>query len=83
MKKGFKRVTILTIGTVFIVLGILGLALPLLQGMLFLAIGVMLISLYSPATRAWMEKYLKRHPKLRAAVEKAEKWIANIIGGTD
>ena len=40
MKKGAKHYLFLALGWIFIFLGILGLFLPILQGILFLAIGL-------------------------------------------
>ena len=44
MPRPVKRVFILALGWTFIVLGILGLFLPILQGILFLLIGFILLS---------------------------------------
>jgi uncharacterized membrane protein YbaN (DUF454 family) len=52
-------------GWLFIVLGILGLFLPILQGFLFLAIGLYLLSPYVPLFRRWKVMLLKRYPGLR------------------
>jgi uncharacterized membrane protein YbaN (DUF454 family) len=41
---GLKRVLILVAGWAFILLGIVGLFLPILQGVLFLLIGLLLLS---------------------------------------
>ena len=53
------RMTILTFGWIFIVLGVLGLFLPILQGILFLAIGGMLLARYAnQAYQAMGDPYL-------------------------
>ena len=72
MKYQAKRVIVLALGLVFIVLGVIGLALPFLQGFLFLAIGILLSSLYSPATRAWLDKHTVKYPKMHKVVLKVE-----------
>ncbi|MDO8548399.1 MAG: hypothetical protein Q7R71_01890 [bacterium] len=64
----------------FILLGLVGLALPFLQGILFLAIGFVLLSLWSPKVREWMDKHTSRYPRLHAIVQKAERWVVNLIG---
>ena len=56
----WKRVLILVSGWFFIVLGILGLFLPILQGILFLAIGSYLLSLESPWVRQKMLQMQRR-----------------------
>lgn len=80
MHRKIKRVTILTIGIIFVFFGILGLALPFLQGFLFLAIGLILLSVYSPAAHERIEKITKRYPKFHAIMEKIETWVARTIG---
>lgn len=80
MRKQTKRIVILSLGVIFVLLGLVGLVLPFLQGFLFIAIGLLLLSLYSPTIREWMDKHTKRYPKLHAVVQKAEGWIVGIIG---
>lgn len=80
MQAQIKRILIVALGVLFIVLGIVGLALPFLQGFLFLAIGILLLSLYSPALRAWVDRRSKPYPKAHAALLKAEGWILRVIG---
>ncbi len=80
MRQKAKRVFVLTLGVIFVLLGIAGLALPFLQGFLFLAIGLLLLSLYSPTLRAWVDRHTVKYPKLHAMVAKAESWIVRIIG---
>ena len=44
MPRPVRRMLILSAGWFFVVLGILGIFLPILQGILFLAIGLILLS---------------------------------------
>ena len=83
MPKEIKKVLVRTAGAIFVVLGILGLALPFLQGILFLAIGLILLSVASSRTRKWIESHTARLPKFHALVQKTEKWITNNIGTVD
>lgn len=83
MNREFKRVLVVVAAAVFIVLGLLGLALPFLQGFLFLAIGLILLSVSSPRFRAWAMTHTVRYPKTHAALEKIEKRILGIIGPVD
>ncbi len=80
MNKHLKRIGVLTLGVLFIILGIIGLVLPFLQGFLFLAIGIILLSLYSPSLREWVDRRTKPYPKLHAMVLKAEDWVVSVIG---
>ena len=80
VNKHFKRIAILILAILFLILGVIGLVLPFLQGFLFIAIGLLLLSLYSPALRAWLDKHTVRYPKLHHIVLKAEDWVVSIIG---
>lgn len=55
MRKKIKRTVISVLGIFFVLLGILGLVMPFLQGFFFLAIGLILISIYSPSLRGWIK----------------------------
>ncbi len=83
MKRHLKRALVLTLATVFLLLGLAGLALPILQGWLFLAISALLFSMYSPALRAWMYKHTTHYPRLHAWVLKAEEWTVRIFGAPE
>ena len=70
MKRNGRHYLMLALGWVFIFLGILGLFLPILQGILFLAIGMIILSRRSPRVRLLVRKLAKRYPAFgRALVE--------------
>ena len=69
-----------TAGVVFICLGLIGLALPFLQGFLFLSIGVVLLSLSSSRIQAWVEVRTRPYPKVHRFVARTQKWILRLIG---
>lgn len=79
MKKA-KKVVVLTIGIIFIILGFFGLVLPFLQGIIFLAVGLILLSYCSPKVRLTIKKYAEHHPHLSYVINKMEGWISKIIG---
>jgi uncharacterized membrane protein YbaN (DUF454 family) len=72
----WKRLLILVSGWFFIVLGIVGLVLPVLQGILFLAIGSYLLSLESVWVRRKMLQLQRRYPKLGATLDEARRRAA-------
>lgn len=84
MKEIIKRVLILSLGWFFIILGIIGLFLPVLQGILFLFIGLVILSRASKTVKSWLEKLKNRHPKfgyyLDKAKEKVRDWKNKILG---
>lgn len=80
MLKKTKQTLVLVLGVLFILFGLVGLVLPFLQGILFLIIGVLLLSAYSPSIREKFQSYTRRYPKLHYWVLRAEAWIERIIG---
>ncbi len=80
MNPQLKRGLIFAAAIIFIILGIIGLALPFLQGFLFLGIGLILLSIASPRARAWIEQHTRKYPKIHTFVAKMERRIAKIIG---
>lgn len=78
--KHTKRTIVLILGVLFVLLGLVGLVMPFLQGILFLIIGILLLSTYSPSLREWIQTHTRRYPKLHYWVVRAEAWIESIIG---
>ncbi len=85
MRRRIRHYVILTLGWFFIFLGILGLFLPILQGILFLCIGALLLSGESPRMRLLIMKLGRRYTKLRVALTaakgKARSWRARFRTG--
>lgn len=67
-----RRRLILAAGWGFIVLGLAGLVLPFLQGILFLAIGALLLTGRSPSAARLLQRILDRHPRAEALHDRAE-----------
>lgn len=80
MKKKAKKILVLTVGIIFIILGLFGLVLPFLQGIIFLAIGFILVSFCSPKIRLWVNKRTEGYPHLSSAINKIERWLNKIVG---
>ena len=70
----FRRILILSAGWLFIVLGVLGLFLPFLQGILFLMIGLYLLSLESARARLLRRRLRVRYPGLATKFDEAKHW---------
>lgn len=79
MKYHAKRIAVFTLATIFVVLGVIGLVLPFLQGFLFLAIGILLFSLYSPTVREWLDKRTIKYPRVHGIVLKVEYWAKRTL----
>ena len=66
-----KRLAIYWSGWGFIVLGIIGIFLPILQGILFLLIGLSLLSNSSPRAARLLNRIRERFPKLSRKYDEA------------
>jgi len=85
MTLGAKKALVLGIGWTFIVLGIAGLFLPLLQGVLFLMIGLVILSTEYAWAHHLLARIKARFPKLAQTLDharsKAARWLHHIHGG--
>ena len=71
MKKHVRRVAVLVLGWILIAFGILGLFLPFLQGVLFILLGLYVLSRESETARRWLRRVRESHPGLD---EKLKQW---------
>jgi uncharacterized membrane protein YbaN (DUF454 family) len=84
MRRGVKRITLLLLGWGFLLLGIAGLFLPILQGILFILVGLIILS----GEYVWAHKLLQRlrsrFPSLARkadeASERAATWMRRVLG---
>ncbi|MBC7908685.1 MAG: PGPGW domain-containing protein [Rhodospirillaceae bacterium] len=74
-----KRLLKLILGWSFMVLGVLGLFLPILQGFLFLAIGLAILAQEQPWAHRLMTRIRHRYPHMADTFDharhKAEGWV--------
>ena len=79
-----KRLLILIAGWAFMLLGIVGLFLPILQGVLFLLIGLIILSSEYVWAHNLLAKLRHRFPKLSRtaddATRKTESWLRRLSG---
>jgi uncharacterized membrane protein YbaN (DUF454 family) len=79
MNRHVKRILILIIGWVFILFGIVGLFLPVLQGILFILIGLTILSTEYVWAHHLLAKLRQRFPKTAHAADhasaKAAGWL--------
>ncbi|HQP42150.1 MAG TPA: PGPGW domain-containing protein [Thermoanaerobaculales bacterium] len=71
-RRPLVRVAMLTVGWALVALGAIGLALPLLQGVLLILLGLWVLSRESTVARRLHDRLLNRYPGLRTAVERAK-----------
>lgn len=73
----------MVIGGVFLFFGIIGLALPFLQGILFIIIGLVFLSISSSRVRNWLEVKTRPYPKLFSLAKHTEEWLTRVVGSTE
>ncbi|MBI1941512.1 MAG: PGPGW domain-containing protein [Acidobacteria bacterium] len=82
MRAAIKRIVLLVVGWGFILLGIVGLFLPVLQGILFIVIGLIILSSEYVWAHHLLEKLKKRFPgvarKSHEATARARAWIGRL-----
>ncbi len=67
-----KTILLQALGYFFLVLGVLGLVLPILQGFLFLAIGLIILAKTAPWAERFLERFKEKHPDAGALIDKAD-----------
>ena len=77
-----NRVVMQAVGYGFLVLGVLGLFLPFLQGFLFLIVGLLILSRHALWAARLLDWVKRRHPKAGELIVRAEemsdRWGQNI-----
>ena len=71
MQARSKRILVVIAGWSFILLGIVGLFLPFLQGLLFILIGIIILSSQYAWARRLMAKLRQRVPKIARLADQA------------
>ncbi len=70
-KGRLKRTVIYIVGWTFILVGILGLFLPILQGILFILVGLILLSSVSPWAERLLHRLKRRFPRISSKLDAA------------
>jgi uncharacterized membrane protein YbaN (DUF454 family) len=76
-KDKVKEIAIWVLGWFFVVLGIIGLFLPFLQGILFIVIGLAILSSRSRTVQRFLKYLENRYPQYH---ERVEAWRKKISG---
>lgn len=83
VRKRFNRWLVIISGWSFVALGVAGLILPILQGVLFLLIGLTLLSTEYAWARKLLQKLRERFPSLAARLDtgkwRARAWLQRIF----
>lgn len=67
------RLATLGVGYGFLVLGIVGLVVPVLQGVLFIVLGLVVLSRHAPWARRALLRLKRRFPRLAGTIARAER----------
>ncbi len=82
MNRQLKRILVLIVGWAFILVGIAGLFLPVIQGILCIIIGLMILSSEYVWAHNLLQKLKARFPRMAAlseqGKEKAQEWLARL-----
>jgi uncharacterized protein len=80
-----KPILMQVLGYAFLVLGVVGLVLPFLQGILFLLIGLIILARYATWAQRLLDHFRERHPKAGELIDSAEakahtwwRWLVSI-----
>lgn len=68
--KQIGRIAILVIGWGLVAVGVVGLFVPILQGVLLIMLGLYLLSRESRTARGWLRKLQRRYPKTHAKMKR-------------
>ncbi|HEV8677495.1 MAG TPA: DUF454 family protein [Candidatus Paceibacterota bacterium] len=80
MRGHIRHIAAIVIALILIIVGVAGLVLPLLPGILFIVVGLLLISAYNPRFDYWLHEQTKKYPLLHRAVLDLQAFIERIIG---
>jgi uncharacterized membrane protein YbaN (DUF454 family) len=71
-----KSIVLQIVGYAFLVLGVLGLFLPFLQGILFILIGLLILAKHAPWAHSLLQRFRDHHPRAAELIDLAETTLA-------
>ena len=79
--RGFiKHTVIIFLAIVLIIVGLAGLILPVLPGVVFILVGLLLLSAYNPRFEYWLHEQTKKYPPVHKMALDLQAFIERIIG---
>lgn len=79
-KPSHKRILLDIFGWFFLVVGTIGIFLPILQGVVFLILGAYFLSLHSPWFHNKLHALKQRYPSVAKPLERADTWVRKQFG---
>jgi uncharacterized membrane protein YbaN (DUF454 family) len=80
MERQIKRIVVLLVGWLLIAFGVVGLFLPILQGVLFIMLGLLVLSRESETAHRWLQRGRQRYPKVDAKLKEWGAWWRRRFG---
>lgn len=80
MKRHAKRIALAVAAIVLVGFGLLGLVLPIIPGIVLVAIGLILLSILSTRVQEFLVRHTHRFPKLHNFIEKLRARVIAFIG---
>jgi uncharacterized membrane protein YbaN (DUF454 family) len=77
-----NRFVMLGLGYSFLILGVVGLFLPFLQGFLFLFVGLLILAKHATWAQRLLDWIRHRYPKMGSMIDKAEEVTDRWVHGT-
>jgi uncharacterized membrane protein YbaN (DUF454 family) len=77
--KQIKRIVALIIGWTLIVVGVVGLFVPILQGILFILLGLYVLSRESTTARRMLDRLRARYPKAYDKMKQLKEKIRSLL----
>lgn len=81
-----KAIALQALGYAFLLLGVLGLFLPFLQGILFLLIGLLILARHAAWAQRLLDRFRAQHPRADQMIETAEtkasewwRWLVGLV----
>ncbi len=69
------RILTIALGYAFLLLGVVGLFLPILQGVLFIVVGLLLLSRHNPWAQRLLDRFKARYPRAGTMIARAQSWL--------
>jgi uncharacterized protein len=76
-RQRMKTIALQVTGYLFLVLGVLGLFLPFLQGFLFILIGLLLLAKHAEWAHNLLQRFRDQHPRAAQMIDRAETRMAS------
>ena len=67
-----KTVALQAVGYFFLVLGVIGLVVPILQGILFISIGLIILAKTAPWAERLLQRFREKYPDAGRMIDKAD-----------